>query len=182
MWNAAICGCGWWWRCVSSFEHGLLKCNAEETIITPINKIILSNDYNHTDFNEFKDVDTHLYSSTTSGEFRIDFKTGAHNFCSMALIWPAAILSVLLAPVPFRCGSIRSEMNFKRGTMNTLITSLPSSPKPAIAPYNDDNWVFSFCKALLNSRVIRVCKLLVDAKMKVKTLISSCTKEMVKFA
>lgn len=106
---------------------------------------------------------TYLYSSTTSGGFRIDFKTGAHDFCNMALMWPAAILSVLLAPVPFRCGSMRSEMNFKRGTINTLITSLPSSAKPAIAPYNDDNCVFSFCNALLNSLVIRVCKLFVDA-------------------
>lgn len=99
------------------------------------------------------------------------FKTGAHNFCNMALMCPAAILSVpvLLAPVPFRCGSIRSEMNFKRGTMNTLMTSLPSSDKPAIAPYNDDNCVLSFCKALLNSLVIRVCKLFVEAEMRKKT-------------
>lgn len=73
---------------------------------------------------------------------------------------------MLLAPGPLRCDSMRSEMNFKRGTMNTLITSLPSSPRPAIAPYNDDNCVASFCNALLNSLVMRVCKLFVDAEIR----------------
>lgn len=54
--------------------------------------------------------------------------------------------------------------------MNTLITSVPSSAKPAIAPYNDDNCVLSFCKALLNSLVIRVCRLFVDAKIEKRYL------------
>lgn len=48
--------------------------------------------------------------------------------------------------------------------MNTLITSLPSSDRPKIAPYSDANCVLSFCKALPNSLVIRVCRLFVDAE------------------
>lgn len=56
----------------------------------------------------------------------------------MALICPAAILSVLLNVLPCKCVSIRSEINFNRGIINTFITSPPNSERPAIAPYNDE--------------------------------------------
>lgn len=64
------------------------------------------------------------------------------------LIRPAAVLSELFTHVALKdLGSIRSEMHFKRGIMNKRTTSLPSSAKPAIAPYTDVNGVLLFPKA-----------------------------------
>lgn len=75
-----------------------------------------------------------LYSSAMSGAARICFSIGGQHFWSMARIWPAAVLSVLLIEVPSKCGSMRSEMNLRRGIINTLITSPPSSERPAMEP------------------------------------------------
>lgn len=86
-----------------------------------------------------------------SGEFLIVFSTGGHDFCTIVRICPAAILSVLVQLTPCRHNSSRSDMNFRRGIINTFITSLPNSDKPSKAPYNEDNGVLSFCNAALNS-------------------------------
>lgn len=90
-----------------------------------------------------------LYSSAESGAPRICLRMGGQHFWSIARIWPAAVLSVLLNEVPSRWGSMRSEMNFRRGIMKTLMTSPPSSASPAMEPYSEDRWVLSFCSALL---------------------------------
>lgn len=171
--------CAWYrcWRwCISCLQNCLMQCYPKESIVTSTFSTKKKQKFSQnihgpwwkgpvrTAGTRQTVRSTHLYSSTRSGGFRICTKTGAHSFGSIARMCPAAIRSVLLAAVPFRCGSIRSEMNFKRGTMNTLITSWPNSPKPPIAPYSDDNCVLSLVNALLNSRVIRVCRLFVDAK------------------
>lgn len=101
------------------------------------------------------------------GSWRMDFRIGAQLVRSSLQMLSAADLLDLAEAVgaAFRTySSRRLDRYFKRGTMNISITSLPSLTKPLIAPYIDVSDVLSFCNALSNIRVIRVCKLFVDAK------------------
>lgn len=140
--------CAWYrcWRwCISCLQNCLMQCYPKESIVTSTFSTKKKQKFSQnihgpwwkgpvrTAGTRQTVRSTHLYSSTRSGGGRTVFNIDAQCFCSSARIWPDANLSTPLLD-PCKCGSIRSEMNFKRGTINTLITSVPSSTKPAMAP------------------------------------------------